>query len=541
MVKKEELPACPVATTVQLIGNKWKLLIMRNFRVRPWRFNELQKSLEGIGQKVLTDSLRSKHGGKNTRSRFAGQKNSKESGIRMAQRTVALYKGKYIGIETIYTVVNGRQINIPEKLKELRAISQNNELFCPCGCGANLILVAGDKNLREQHFRMKDGNFNQECNVITEGKTSVDSKIVLKCWLDDKLKAPDMESRVPIHAVDDINRSYEFSFLSRSRKTALSYCHERVNLSDEKLRILESNSRGIHIIYIVDLKNGGCNGQYPEGLMKVQHRQGYCLLLTADSADYNEAGMEAAFYAQDIDGLWQEVIFAKGLLRDFGINGDGQILYEDGLLSDKLSKAMDSFRSGMEGEKARRAEEEKCHAEAMKKLLEEEEYYQEERRKWQEDAGRERRRQAEEAAKRREEFEEKQRLEREQQQADKRQRGEDFKRNMESGFSQQETPVRDADGRRWIKCEFCGKIAMEGEFSSYGGKNRINLGTCKDCLANNPAASQKAEEKIAEIHMKYDPDTCPECGGRLRERNGQYGRFMGCSNYPICRYSCRIR
>ena len=59
MVKKEELPNCPVATTVQLIGNKWKLLILRNLLVRPWRFNELMKSLEGISQKVLTDSLRS--------------------------------------------------------------------------------------------------------------------------------------------------------------------------------------------------------------------------------------------------------------------------------------------------------------------------------------------------------------------------------------------------------------------------------------------------------------------------------------------------
>ena len=59
MIKKEELPECPVATTVQLIGNKWKLLILRNLRMRPWRFNELQKSLEGISQKVLTDSLRS--------------------------------------------------------------------------------------------------------------------------------------------------------------------------------------------------------------------------------------------------------------------------------------------------------------------------------------------------------------------------------------------------------------------------------------------------------------------------------------------------
>ena len=57
--KADLLPECPVATTVQMIGNKWKLLIMRNLLVRPWRFNELQKNLDGISQKVLTDSLRS--------------------------------------------------------------------------------------------------------------------------------------------------------------------------------------------------------------------------------------------------------------------------------------------------------------------------------------------------------------------------------------------------------------------------------------------------------------------------------------------------
>ena len=58
MLKKEELPECDVATTVQIIGNKWKLLIIRNLRVRSWRFNELHRSLEGISQKVLTESLR---------------------------------------------------------------------------------------------------------------------------------------------------------------------------------------------------------------------------------------------------------------------------------------------------------------------------------------------------------------------------------------------------------------------------------------------------------------------------------------------------
>ena len=59
MKKKDELPDCPVATTVSLIGSKWKLLIMRNLLARPWRFNELKRNLEGISQKVLTDSLRS--------------------------------------------------------------------------------------------------------------------------------------------------------------------------------------------------------------------------------------------------------------------------------------------------------------------------------------------------------------------------------------------------------------------------------------------------------------------------------------------------
>ena len=58
MKTKDELPACPVATSVALVGGKWKLLIIRNLRTRPWRFNELQRDLEGISQKVLTDSLR---------------------------------------------------------------------------------------------------------------------------------------------------------------------------------------------------------------------------------------------------------------------------------------------------------------------------------------------------------------------------------------------------------------------------------------------------------------------------------------------------
>ena len=59
MIKKEDLPECPVATTVQLIGSKWKLLILRDLLTGTKRYNELKKSISGISQKVLTASLKS--------------------------------------------------------------------------------------------------------------------------------------------------------------------------------------------------------------------------------------------------------------------------------------------------------------------------------------------------------------------------------------------------------------------------------------------------------------------------------------------------
>lgn len=60
MLTKEELPICPVATTVNLIGNKWKILIIRNLLSQNTiRFKDLKNGIEGISQKVLTDNLRS--------------------------------------------------------------------------------------------------------------------------------------------------------------------------------------------------------------------------------------------------------------------------------------------------------------------------------------------------------------------------------------------------------------------------------------------------------------------------------------------------
>ena len=57
-MKKKELPLCPVALTVEMIGNKWKLLIVRDLMAGTRRFGQLRKSINGISQKVLTQNLR---------------------------------------------------------------------------------------------------------------------------------------------------------------------------------------------------------------------------------------------------------------------------------------------------------------------------------------------------------------------------------------------------------------------------------------------------------------------------------------------------
>ncbi len=55
---EKPLPACPVETTLQLIGNKWKVLILRDLMDGTKRFGELKKSIGTVSQKVLTAQLR---------------------------------------------------------------------------------------------------------------------------------------------------------------------------------------------------------------------------------------------------------------------------------------------------------------------------------------------------------------------------------------------------------------------------------------------------------------------------------------------------
>lgn len=56
-----------------------------------------------------------------------------------------------------------------------------------------------------------------------------------------------------------------------------------------------------------------------------------------------------------------------------------------------------------------------------------------------------------------------------------------------------------------------------------------------DCIMN-----QKCYEELGKLQANQKLELCPRCGGELRKRNGKFGEFFGCSNYPACRYTRNI-
>lgn len=60
-----------------------------------------------------------------------------------------------------------------------------------------------------------------------------------------------------------------------------------------------------------------------------------------------------------------------------------------------------------------------------------------------------------------------------------------------------------------------------------------------DNKENRKVHIETIHRKVSEINFRIDSDICPKCGGRLVMRNGKYGRFKGCSNFPKCRFTVK--
>ena len=134
------------------------------------------------------------------------------------------------------------------------------------------------------------------------------------------------------------------------------------------------------------------------------------------------------------------------------------------------------------------------------------------------------------------------RMEQERVEVEKRQKRQEFLKVINSGDCPEDRVLTDEGGRRWVLCEFCGKFAPASAFASYGGFGKLNKGKCYECSRNpNINTEVNVSEEKARQKQRYDPNICPECGGRLRLIQGPFGKFMGCENYPTCKFNRRVR
>lgn len=461
----------------------------------------------------------------------------------MITRSECLFEENIIGIESIYTVIDGKQINIPEKVESLRQKGRDGLLLCPCGCGAKLILVAGDKHLREQHFRVKDGTGYKKCTLKQEGQVSIDSKVVIKCWLSDKL-SNDVETRVLLNEISLNDRRYEISHIVKNNRIGVNYTYLRTNLDDRKLEEIDKSLGEYKIYHVVDFDNFYTYGQYPEFMMKIQKRQKYCLFLTAEDREYSKAKMVASFYSKNLDGIYINTLIAEGNLSDYSFNKDNELLYKDTLLNNLLVDKKNQLEKNLELEKNERDKKAKyleelriknvkMHLEEIKKeqiLLESEEKY---------------RRIQEVNERRKEEMfakevqQDQERIEKEEEQkikfelSDKECR-EKAEKEIDSYITERYTDVL---GRNWYKCEICGKVGTMKDFAFFGGVNKAARGTCNECVGKKIS---NIDFELGTRKNKMNDNFCPLCGCELVKRKGQYGEFLGCSSFPNCRYTRKL-
>lgn len=451
----------------------------------------------------------------------------------------AFYNGTFIHISSIYDVIDGKQINKEAELKALKDKAHNKELFCPCGCKSNVTVVAGPKMARQQHFRLLPSENNKNCIGAKEGINSINSRIVIETWLKDKLKTEDIQKRVPICSISDTERQYEFSFLSENNKIAVNYCNMQSNISEEKLTILDENSLGKCIIHIVDIKNGGCEGQFPEYLKRIQNKQNYCLLLSIEGAEYSKAKLKAVFYDRNYKGLWEETTFADALLSDFEINKYG-LIFNHISLTDLLNSAKSKFLSTQEIQKKKVEAAAKAAAERVKKQEEilktkytskensnkdPSEFLRSFNKKFYKDIGLSKINKPEEDFSNTFVFDE----------SDRYYKWRNF--NLSDLLNQQDEQVIDPDGKRWFKCKYCGMPKKESDFITYGGDDGMNTGVCRSCWKKKNHSSRSNN---ASMQKRYDSKRCsnPNCNGTWQLRiNGKTGqKFWGCTNF---RNGCR--
>ncbi len=291
-------------------------------------------------------------------------------------RICCLYENEFVRIEEFFTVCDGKQINIEGKIEEFRKLGKANKLFCHCGCGRNVVIVAGPNMVKRQHFRLKPGQDSMlgECKASEENEITVHSKIILKCWLDAvfKLNEGSIEYNMPINNAYDSDRRYEFTHFVREKMFGLCYERKANNLDDEKIELLYKNTNN-RTLYITDISNKECKYQYPEYNMKIQNAQGFCMFLDCKGEnDYNNAELYISNYQKCYNGVWKELSVLHSKLNDFYIDEDFALCYKDEKVVNKVNEKISEFENEQYAIVKRneeiRIENERCEREEQERL-----------------------------------------------------------------------------------------------------------------------------------------------------------------------------
>ena len=89
-----------------------------------------------------------------------------------------------------------------------------------------------------------------------------------------------------------------------------------------------------------------------------------------------------------------------------------------------------------------------------------------------------------------------------------------------------------------LNCEYCISAYVTGGMLCSGN---IGISTLRDFTLSSEQRFRKKHEKIEQKKMNmFAAGICPNCGGKLIERQGKYGNFLGCSNYPHCRFTANL-
>lgn len=291
------------------------------------------------------------------------------------KRSGCVYNGQYFGIEEFITVIDGKQINKEGIIEKFRRYGRQNLLFCECGCGVNLIPVFGQKMVRSQHFRVRPQEGfvpRKECTAIYESETTKTSKIFLRHWLESALHLmpDDIRYNTTANTVFNTDRGYEYTHYIPKYNFGLCYERLGANLDAEKIYLLASLSLG-RILFVTDISNGGCTGQYPEYMLKIQNSQGFCLLLDVqDGISYNSAILKVSAYVKQHNGLWRELVPIEGGLSDFSLDREMQLTFNGAVVKEVVEKAVTAFHEEQEDIVRKMKEAEQRRDETLKKQME---------------------------------------------------------------------------------------------------------------------------------------------------------------------------